>query len=59
MNSQFDDQYTRLMESTKQRLDSSCWDGYTKKGTKTIKKDGKKKRVNNCVKTEELEIKIR
>ncbi len=52
MNSQFDDQYIRLMESTKQRLDSSCWDGYTKKGTKTIKKDGKKKRVNNCVKTE-------
>jgi len=52
-HSQFDSEYTRLIESTKQRLDSSCWKGYTKKGTKTIKKNGKKKRVNNCVKTEE------
>ena len=51
-HSQFDSEYIRLMESTKQRLDSSCWKGYTKKGTKTIKKDGKKTRVNNCVKTE-------
>lgn len=53
MNSKFDTEYIRLIESTKQRLDSSCWKGYTKKGTKTIKKDGKKTRVNNCVKTEE------
>ena len=37
MNSQFDDQYIRLMESTKQRLDSSCWDGYTNEAYLTEK----------------------
>jgi len=32
--------------ATKQRLDSSCWKGYKKSGTKV--KSGT--RVNNCVK---------
>ena len=36
----------------KQRLDPSCWDGYKKQGTKM--KGGK--RVNNCVKEEEITL---
>jgi len=41
-----------VAESEKRRIDQSCWDGY-KVGdpkTKTITKNGKKTRVNNCVK---------
>jgi len=38
-----------LAEYTKTRLDSKCWDGYHKEGTK-IKGN---KRVNNCVEDEE------
>lgn len=53
MNNKFIHQYTRLLEATKQRIDDKCWKGYTKKGTKTIKKNGNKTRVNNCVKNEE------
>lgn len=43
-------EFDKLFEKTTQRLDASCWDGFRKQGTKTIKKNGKKKRVNNCVK---------
>ena len=46
-------QFDSLYEATKQRLDSKCWKGFRKDGTKTIKKDGKKTRVNNCVKVNE------
>jgi len=53
MKDTFNELYYQLVEKTTQRLDSKCWKGYTKKGTKTIKKDGKKKRVNNCVKVDE------
>ena len=54
MKDTFNELYYQLVEKTTQRLDSKCWKGYTKKGTKTIKKDGKKKRVNNCVKVDEI-----
>ena len=50
MKDTFNQLYYQLVEKTTQRLDASCWDGYKKQGTKTIKKNGKKKRVNNCVK---------
>lgn len=53
MNDTFSQLYYELLEKTTQRLDSKCWKGYTKKGTKTIKKNGKKTRVNNCVKVNE------
>jgi len=33
-----------------QITEMKCWSGYKKDGYKTIKKNGKKKRVNNCVK---------
>ena len=36
----------------KQRLDPKCWDGYKKQGTKM--KGGK--RVNNCIKEEEITL---
>jgi len=41
-----------LYTEAKQRLDPSCWDGYKKQGTKM--KGGK--RVNNCVKEEEITL---
>lgn len=50
-------QFDSLYEATKQRLDSKCWKGFRKDGTKTIKKDGKKTRVNNCVKVSEKNAK--
>lgn len=40
----FDTVYNDLISEIK------CWKGYTAEGKKTIKKNGKKKRVNNCVK---------
>ena len=44
-------------EADETRLDKSCWDGYKigKPKTKTIKRDGKTIRVNNCVKEETKE----
>ena len=41
----FKEYYEQLMEKK-----MHCWDGYVAKGKKTIKKNGKKKKVNNCVK---------
>ena len=31
-------------------LEMKCWGDYTKRGSKWIKKNGKRKKVNNCVK---------
>jgi len=46
-----------LSEADKQRLDPACWDGYKigNPKTKTVKRNGKTTRVNNCVKEETLE----
>jgi len=46
--------FTEFREE-KQRLDPKCWDGYKKKGTK-MKGDT---RVNDCVKEEELDEKVK
>ena len=45
-----------ITEADQTRLDANCWDGYKigNPKTKTIKRDGKKVRVNNCVKEETL-----
>ena len=37
-------------EYYEQLTEMKCWKGYKAQGKKTIKKNGKKKKVNNCVK---------
>ena len=47
--------FKEWLSEEKQRLDPKCWDGYKKKGTK-MKGDT---RVNDCVKEEELDEKVK